>query len=199
MDGAAGPFCSTPVDNPNAIHARSRSEDDCIHTVRAAFGGRMILYEDEQRRLSEISTRLWRDAMATAIFLIDANGQLVAGVGRHEHIDTTSLASLVAGSVAATSGLAQLFGEDDFPTHYHEGHREHLYLAKIAEELILAVIFDERSSLGLVRLRVKKAARELEDVYNEIVQRSQSAGGGGFDPFADITEDDIDSFFGDSF
>lgn len=157
----------------------------------------MILYEEEHNRLNNICARLWRDALATAIFLIDPNGQLVTGVGRHEHIDTTALASLVAGSVAATTGLAQLFGEEDFPTHFHEGHRENLYIARVAEGLILSLIFDERSSLGLVRLRVKKAAAEISEVYVEVLRKSESKS--GFDPFSDITEEDVDAFFGDTF
>ncbi|OIP29925.1 MAG: hypothetical protein AUK47_26475 [Deltaproteobacteria bacterium CG2_30_63_29] len=158
----------------------------------------MILYEDEHRRLNDICGRLWRDALATAIFLIDPSGQLVSVVGRYEHLDTTAMASLVAGSVAATTGLAQLFGQEDFPTHYHEGTREHLYIVKISDGLVLAVVFEESSSLGLVRLRVRKAAEKLEAVYNDIVARS-STETKGFDPFADITEEDIDAFFGDSF
>lgn len=158
----------------------------------------MILYEDEHKRLNEICARLWRDALATAIFLIEPSGQLITGVGRHEHIDTTGLASLVAGSVAATTGLAQLFGEEDFPTHFHEGHRENLYIARVADGLILALIFDERSSLGLVRLRVKKSAPELELVYQDVMRKGDG-GGSGFDPFSDITEEDVDAFFGDTF
>ena len=136
--------------------------------------------------------------MATAIFLIDPNGQLVANVGRHAHLDKTALASLVAGSVAATTGLAKLLGEEDFPTHYHEGRQEHLYIARIAEGLILAVVFDRNTSLGLVRLRVKKAAAQMEAVYEDIVSRASSSSR-DFDPFGDITEEDIDRFFGDTF
>ena len=157
----------------------------------------MILYEDEQRRLNSICARLWRDALATAIFLIDSNGQLVTAVGRLEETDTTSLASLVGGAVAATTGLAKILGGEDFPTHYHEGRREHLYIAKVADEFILAVIFDDRSSLGLVRLRVKKASKLLDAVYEDVVRKAKASR--GFDPFVDITEDDIDEFFGGSF
>jgi len=158
----------------------------------------MILYEDELQRLEEITGRLWRDTSATAVFLIDVNGQLVSCLGGYQSMDTTALASLVAGSVMATTGLANILGEDDFPTHFHEGQQEHLYIARIAEGLILAVVFGGDTSLGLVRLRVKKAATKLLTVYEEIELRSQSDAG-GFDPFGDISEDDIDRFFGDSF
>ena len=61
------------------------------------------------------------------------------------------------------------------------------------------VIFDERSSLGLVRLRVKKASQELNDVFARImskVEREKAAAGAAFEsPFAEITDEDIDSLF----
>ncbi len=158
----------------------------------------MFLYEAERKRLEEITGRLWRDTSATAIFIVDVNGQLVSCMGSYQALDTTSLASLIAGSVMATTGLANLLGEDDFPTHFHEGSQEHLYIARIADGLILAVVFGGDTSLGLVRLRVKKAAARLLTVYEEIESRAEFDVG-GFDPFGDITEDDIDRFFGDSF
>ena len=65
--------------------------------------------------------------------------------------------------------------------------------------MILVVIFDERSSLGLVRLRVKKASEELNDIFARIVakvDKEKSQAGGGFEsPFAEITDEDIDNLF----
>jgi hypothetical protein len=69
----------------------------------------------------------------------------------------------------------------------------------VAQRVILVVIFDERSSLGLVRLRVKKASGELNDVFGRImskVERERTAARAAFEsPFAEITDDDIDSLF----
>jgi hypothetical protein len=55
------------------------------------------------------------------------------------------------------------------------------------------VIFDAKSSLGLVRLRVKKAGEELARVF-EALERRQAAPG-AMSPFAEITDDDIDNLF----
>jgi hypothetical protein len=48
-------------------------------------------------------------------------------------------------------------------------------------------------------LRVKKASTELENVFNRIlekVEREKEAGAAGFEsPFAEITDEDIDSLF----
>ena len=94
--------------------------------------------------------------------------------GEVGNLDTTSLASLAAGNVATTGGMAQLIGEKEFPTLSHEGERESIYICIIGR-VLLVVIFDERSSLGLVKLRVKQASRELASIFAEVIpSRGQS-------------------------
>ena len=108
-------------------------------------------------------------------------------------LDTTSLASLAAGNVAATGGMANLIGEKEFPTLSHEGERESIHICIIGRAL-LVVVFDERSSLGLVKLRVKQASRELASIFDEIARESEQTA--HENPLlAGITDDDIDSLF----
>ncbi len=110
-------------------------------------------------------------------------------------IDTTSLASLTAGCIAATGGLAKLVGEDDFPVHFHQGQRDNLHITLVSSRIILVVVFDDRSSLGLVRLRVKKAGAELAKVFEDIQKKTDQEQAKGGTPFAEITDDDIDNLF----
>ena len=125
--------------------------------------------------------------------------QQIAAQGEIENLDTTSLASLTAGNVAATDGLARLIGEKEFSILFHEGEKDNIHISIVAQRVILVVIFDERSSLGLVRLRVKKASQELNDVFARImakVEKEKAAAGSAFEsPFAEITDEDIDSLF----
>src|SRR5690606_41729579 len=59
------------------------------------------------RDLHSFPTRRSSDLNAKSVFLVDKNGQLIASSGATDHIDTTSLASLTAGNIAATGGLAR--------------------------------------------------------------------------------------------
>lgn len=43
----------------------------------------------------------------------------------------------------------------------------------MASRVILVVIFDERSSLGLVRLRVKRASAELAEVFAGLLAKME--------------------------
>lgn len=156
----------------------------------------LVLYDEDLRRIQTVIDRLVRDATARGIFLVDKNGQLLGEAGEMRGIDTTSLASLTAGNIAATGGLARLLGEDEFPSHFHQGQRDNLHMSMVGGHVILVVVFDERSSLGLVRLRVKRATAELADVFEEIRKKSERAkASGAGSPFAEITDEDIDNLF----
>ena len=158
----------------------------------------VVLYEQEYEQLKRVITRLCADANAKFVFLVDKNGQQIAAHGEMLNLDTTSLASLTAGNVAATDGLAHLIGERGFPVLSHEGERDNLHISIVAARVILVVIFDERSSLGLVRLRVKRATGEMNSIFELIeskVERERDSGIALDSPFAEITEEDIDALF----
>ena len=161
------------------------------------FGTQLVLLDEDYQRIYAVCERLGRDASAKGVYVVDKNGQLVCESGELENIDSTSLASLAAGCIAATGGLAKIVGEEEFPTHFHQGARDNLHITLVGDRMILMVIFDERSSLGLVRLRVKKAGAELARIFEEIEKKSEQESALGASPFADITDEDIDNLFSD--
>lgn len=156
------------------------------------------MYEEESQQISNILERLVRESNAKTIFLVDKNGQLISSAGDVARIDTTSLASLTAGNIAATGGLAKLLGEKEFSILFHEGEKDNLHISLIGQRVILVVIFDEHSSLGLVRLRVKKASGELNAIFEGLIRKVEDSSGQGTEsPFAEITDDDIENLFGE--
>ena len=163
------------------------------------FDTQLVMYDEDYRLILGIIQKLVRDANAKGVFVVDKNGQLIAEAGEVRGIDTTSLASLTAGSIAATGGLAKIIGEEDFPVHFHQGERDNLHITLVAKRVILVVVFDDRSSLGLVRLRVKKAGAEMGKVFEDIKKKAETSppGGAAGSPFSEITDDDIDNLFSD--
>jgi predicted regulator of Ras-like GTPase activity (Roadblock/LC7/MglB family) len=157
----------------------------------------MVMYDEEFKQINGVIEKLLREANSKVIFLVDKNGQLISGVGETDRFDTTSLASLTAGNIAATGGLAKLIGEKEFSILFHEGEKDNLHISIVAGRVILVVLFDARSSLGLVRLRVKKASEELAAIFDSLVHKAEEkekSGESDF-PFAEITDDDIDNLF----
>lgn len=154
----------------------------------------MIMREQQYERIVSVLHKLRAESLSRVVFLVDKNGQPIAVQGDVSNIDTTSLASLAAGNVAATGGMAQLIGEKEFPTLSHEGERESIHICIIGRTL-LVVVFDDRSSLGLVKLRVKQAARELAAIFEDVERDSLAKREQDDSLFAGITDDDIDSLF----
>ena len=157
----------------------------------------MVMYDEEFKEINAVIEKLLRESNSKVIFLVDKNGQLICGVGAVEQFDTTSLASLTAGNIAATGGLAKLIGEKEFSILFHEGEKDNLHISIVGGRVILVVLFDARSSLGLIRLRVKKASDELTTIFDRLVTKAEEkekSGASDF-PFAEITDDDIDNLF----
>ena len=152
-----------------------------------------IIQEHQFQRLKSVISLLSVECAARVVFLVDRDGQTIAVHGEIGDMDTTSFSSLAAGNVAATSSMAKLIGEDVFPSVVHEGERESIFISVIGRSL-LVVVFDERSTLGLVKIRAKKASHEVAAILEEAVRES-SAYNASQTVFAEITDDDIDSLF----
>jgi predicted regulator of Ras-like GTPase activity (Roadblock/LC7/MglB family) len=159
------------------------------------MSNQLVMYEEELEQISSVCETLHRDSNATAVLVIDKNGQAIAMAGEVEDLDVTSLSSLTAGNVAATGGIASLLSEREFAGQFHEGERTNVHISIVAGRVIMLVLFDERSSLGLVRLRVRRAAKELTEVLEALARKNEASNQPSV--FAEITDDDIDNLFND--
>ncbi|MEC4677687.1 MAG: roadblock/LC7 domain-containing protein, partial [Nitrospirota bacterium] len=147
--------------------------------------------DKELKKLNEL-------ARAKVSFLVDKDGQLISSMGETGDIDTTSLASLTAGNIAATGGMAKLLGEKEFSILFHEGEKDNIHISLVGQRAILVVVFDDRSSLGLIRLRVKRSVTALAAVFDNLAKKIEKSNAqeGSQSPFQEITEEDIESLFG---
>src|SRR6516225_1843995 len=121
----------------------------------------MVMYEEEFNQIQVVVDRLVRDANAKVVFIVDKNGQLIAAGGDIDNVDTTSLASLTAGNIAATGGMAKLLKEQEFATQFNKGEKANIHPQLGGNRVILFVFFDSKSGLAVVRPRLKKEAVPL--------------------------------------
>ena len=153
-----------------------------------------IIQDQQFQRMKSVIGRLCVECAARAVFLVDRDGQAIAVHGEIGDMDMTSFASLAAGNVAATHSMAKLIGENAFPSVVHEGERESIFISVIGRSL-LVVVFDERSTLGLVKIRAKKASYEVAAILDDAAEDSRAFSVAQDSVFADISDDDIDSLF----
>ncbi len=159
------------------------------------MAGPDVIFAEEQQQIELVCQRLHRDANAKAVLLIGRDGQPIAAAGSTDELDVTSLSSLTAGNVAATGGISKILREKDFTSQFHEGERTHVHITLVAGRAILVVLFDERSSLGLVRLRVKKASEEMARQFELVARKAASKTAPSI--LNEITDNDIDNLFND--
>ncbi|HET8650160.1 MAG TPA: roadblock/LC7 domain-containing protein [Gemmatimonadales bacterium] len=152
--------------------------------------------EDDARRIQTILADFLRESSARTALIIDRTGQMVATTGEPPAFDPTAFASLTAADFSANDQLARMLGEPEFGALFHQGERESMYLADIARRVILVVLFDNRTTLGMVKLRVRTAVNDLNQVFNAMFTREAAPGPQVESGFLGDAEDEIDKLFG---
>ena len=152
--------------------------------------------EEDSRHIQGILRGFLEETNARTALIVDRTGQLVATVGEAPAFDPTVFASLTAADFSANDQLARMLGEAEFGTLFHQGERESMYLADVARRVILVVLFDNRTTLGLVKLRVRTTVESLNSVFHEMFGREETGERRMESGFTDEAEDEIDKLFG---
>ena len=153
----------------------------------------LMIYEEQMEKIDAAILWLIKKAEAKCALLVDKNGHLVTRQGFTQSLDTTALAALLAGSFASTSEIARLVGEPEFTVLFHQGKKDHIHISLVNEQTILAVIFDDRTTIGMVRLYVREAGAKLKEVLAQPAPSAQHAGLDG--EFTRTAESRIDDLF----
>jgi predicted regulator of Ras-like GTPase activity (Roadblock/LC7/MglB family) len=150
--------------------------------------------EDDYSAITDSLTRFLGESNARCALLVDRAGQLVATVGEPPNFDPTAFATLTAADISANDQLAKLIGENDFNSLFHQGEKESMYLADVARRVILVVLFDNRTTLGLVRLKMKTTVEELNQLFAAVFKRANETRHSQTGLLAGA-EDEIDKMF----
>lgn len=151
--------------------------------------------EDHYKQIQQHLLTFLRESNARCALLVDRTGQLVTTAGDTPSFDPTAFASLTAADFSANDQLARMIGEDEFASLVHQGERESMFLADVGKRVILVVLFDQRATLGLVKLKarsvVDQLARVLDDMFNRV-----GSGPAPEQRLLEGAEDEIDRLFG---
>ena len=136
----------------------------------------MVIEEEDAAQIGQVLGRFLAESGAAEALLIDRSGQLLAMDGVARALDTVSISALAAAAFSSTSAMAQLLGETEFTVLFHEGAKQSIHVSTAGEEAILLAIFDERTTLGMVRLFAKEASKAVADVLVAARERPKRAG-----------------------
>jgi predicted regulator of Ras-like GTPase activity (Roadblock/LC7/MglB family) len=153
-----------------------------------------VLYEDQIKQIDNALTRIIKESEAKCALLVDKDGHLITRQGFTHTLDTTALAALLAGSFASTKEIARLVGEPEFSVLFHQGKRDHIHISLIGERTILVVIFDDRTTIGMIRLYAKEVGDNLKGILESKVDHSRVSVELG-DDFSDSADEKLDDIF----
>ncbi len=111
---------------------------------------------------------------AHSVLLIARSGQLIANQGDTLDIDISALSALTAANFGATAEIAKLLGEEEFTLLFHKGKSQNVYFSAIGEHVIMVTLFDDKTSLGLIRLRINQVHEELSQLLGAIFEKNRT-------------------------
>jgi len=152
--------------------------------------------EEDAGKIGILLNGLLREANARTALLVDRTGQMLATAGEEPRFDPVAFASLTAADFSANDQLARMLGENEFAALFHQGEKDSLYLADVARRVILVVLFDNRTTLGLVKLRVRNVQEELSAIFIAMFAREAAGERRVESGFLGEAEDEIDKLFG---
>ena len=172
-------------------------DDDRLRNQRHVF------YKDDIERINQILLEFLKLSEAKCAVLIDKDGHQVTRVGNVGSYDMDTISALGAGSFAATKEMARLLGEEEFSVLFHQGKRDNIQLSIVGERALMAVIFDEQTTIGMVRLYASDSSARLTKVFQDIARRraenpDEAPEGPGFEgDFDQSAKESLDNLFGE--
>jgi len=130
---------------------------------------------EEQKQIDAILREFLKNSDAKTALLLDKGGFLMSVQGFTEHLDPQTIAVLAAGSFATTRELAKLIGEEAFTVMFHQGRRDNIHISAVGKDALMVIIFENTTTIGMVRLFARDTAKKLEAILEIINQRKSKA------------------------
>ena len=155
---------------------------------------RLVFYKDDIELINKVLAEFLRLSGSKCALLIDKEGHLVTQQGEVKTINMDTISALVAGSFAATKEMAKLLGEDQFSCLFHQGERDNIQLSLVGDRTLLTILFDDRTTVGMVRLYANETCKKLCQAFDAAAERP--ARDTSLDAnYGDDSKDALDKFF----
>ncbi len=157
---------------------------------------RLSFYKEDIERIDKLLSEFLRLSGAKSALLIDKEGHMVTKRGEVRTVDMDTISALVAGSFAATKEMARLLGEEEFSALFHQGERDNIQLSLVGDRTLLTILFDERTTVGMVRLYANETSKKLATIYKQVSERVVMDGDPELDAdYGDKTKRKLENLF----
>jgi len=157
---------------------------------------RLTFYEQDVEKIDKVMEEFLKLSKAKCALLVDKDGHMITRVGGDVGINQDTVSALVAGCFAATKEMAKLLGEEEFSALYHQGESDNIQISLVGDRTILTVIFDDSTTLGMVRLYVAETLGKLYNIFQEADERQKGEGDRPIDSeYSESAKGALDSIF----
>ena len=108
-----------------------------------------------------------------------------------------ALGALIAANFASAREIARLLGERGFESQFQQGAGRQLITQAVGDGWILAVVFAQATSLGMVRMLVSRAGETLRPLYAQAQRRAGQAPEAADPRFRAAAARAVDQLFGE--
>jgi predicted regulator of Ras-like GTPase activity (Roadblock/LC7/MglB family) len=130
---------------------------------------KLNFYENDVQRINQCLSIFLKRCQAKCAMLVDVDGYLITMQGQAamlQEADMEPLCTLMAGTFSATKAWVQMLGVKEFAELYHQGE-VNVVLKLVDPRALIAVIYDEATTLGMVKLMVDQVIKSLRSVFAE--------------------------------
>ena len=136
----------------------------------------VVITKKDLEKIEGCLGKMVTSSFAHSILLIDRSGQLIAQQGETPpDLDVMSLSALTAANFGATAEIARLLGEEEFTLLFHKGKSENVYFSSVGENTIMVTLFDDKTSLGVIRLKMNQIIGELGSIVSCIFEKGKKS------------------------
>jgi len=135
----------------------------------------VVITKRDLEKIEGCLSKIVSSSFAHSVLLIDRSGQLIAQQGNTPDLDVMSLSALTAANFGATAEIARLLGEEEFTLLFHKGRSENVYFSAVGENTIMVTLFDDKTSLGVIRLKMNQIIGELGAIVSCIFEKEKKS------------------------
>ena len=161
---------------------------------------RLVFYREDIRNINRILREFLKLSNAKCALMVDKEGHMITKQGVTRSFDMDTISALVAGSFAATKEMARLLGEDEFSVLFHQGKTDSIQLSLVGDRTLLTVVFDDTTTVGMVRVYSQETSSRLAQVFAEHEKKQAESNRDPSDDledgYADGAKDKLDDLFG---
>ena len=151
--------------------ANNRGEEFGAQTASVSVSSdKLRAYQETLEKVGKVLDELLFLTDAKTVLLLDSQGDFIAKRGEESRFSSTDFATVVASGFAAGSRLSSMYGAQGSRSVLHEGDRESVLVAQVAERALLCIVYRDHAAPGLVARWTETAAGRLSHHYAALTE-----------------------------